>query len=156
MSDWLSNWLRTIHPVWFVLVLLTATYVAVVPLELLRFVMPDFSNRNRPAYISSLGLPGRLLIGSVIAPMVETALFQWAPTRLLHGKFQLPWCYVIFSSASFFAVSHWYSLSYVFFAFLVGLVLAYGFAVRDAPKGRPFVLVWLVHGLRNGVASFML
>lgn len=57
-------------------------------------------------------------LASLVAPLVETAIFQWVPIR----KLGLRWYWGVLLSASMFGVSHWYSLSYMLAAFLVGLV----------------------------------
>jgi len=157
MNDAVTVRLRSLNSAWFVLLLLAATYLVVLPLPLLELALPKFQLGEGPASIRDSGIVGRLIWGSIIGPVLETALLQALPINLLRGKFKLSWPVVLFASAGLFGASHWYSAAYIIFAFLVGLVLAYGYAVRqNARGGRPFLLITVVHGLRNGIASFLL
>lgn len=148
----MSVWLRTLSPMSFALALLAASFVVVAPLAVAGELFPAFVLGPGPSTMQSSGLFGRLVLGSIVAPPVETAIFQWAPVRLLQGRLGLPWPLVLVASATLFAASHYYSLGYIAFAFLVGLVLAYGFAVRNRPQDNPFMLVCIVHAIRNAVA----
>ncbi len=156
MNDAVTVRLRNINAVWFVLLLLVATYLVALPLPLLELAFPKFQLGEGSAIMRTSGIAGRLIYGSIIAPVVETALFQALPISLLRGKFKLSWPVVLIASAALFGASHWYSPAYIILAFLIGLVLAYGYAVRREDDGRPFVLITVVHGLRNGIASFFL
>jgi uncharacterized protein len=156
MNDAVTVWLRRLNPVWFVLLLLVATYVVVLPVPLLELVFPKFQLGEGAASLKVHGIVGRLILGSIIAPIFETALFQALPIYLLRGKFGVSWPVVLIASAGLFGASHWYSAAYIIFAFLIGMILAYGYAVRRSDGGRPFILITVVHGLRNGVASLFL
>src|SRR6266481_274007 len=156
MNDVVTVRLRRLNSVWFVLLVLVATYLVVLPLPLLELAFPKFQLGEGPASIKGSGIVGRLIFGSIIGPVFETALFQALPINLLRGKVKLSWPVVLVASAGLFGASHWYSAAYIIFAFLIGLVLAYGYAVRQNDGGRPFLLITVVHGLRNGVASFVL
>jgi len=156
MDDIFSIKLRAMPPIGFVLVLLGVSYALELILVLLQTQFEALRYDGVPEAIQSAGLLGRLLIGSLLAPAVETALFQWAPTRLLRTKLRLPWPFVIFASAFLFAITHSYSVGYVVFALTFGLVLAYGFAARDAAGKSPFFLIFVVHAIRNGIASLLI
>ena len=91
MNDSISTWLRSLSPPLFVIVILLASYAIVLPYVALQAFFPQLEVGQGPALMHSIGLVGRLLIGSLIAPVVETTLLQWAPIRLLRGKFLLPW-----------------------------------------------------------------
>ena len=150
MSDPLSKWLRSLPQVSYVLALLMASYAIVVPFAMLEQAVPYFETGFGP--FQSFGPVERLLAGCIIAPLIETALFQWGPIWLLRGTLHLSWPFVLPASAALFAISHPYSVGYLIFAFLVGLVLAYCFAVANESSRRPFVVTSIVHGLRNGIA----
>jgi hypothetical protein len=149
-----SKNLGHMHPVGFVLVLLALSYVVLMPLLLLQLQFQSLELGDGQSFMRSAGLPFRLFIGSLVAPLVETALFQWAPIRLFRSKLGLSWPVTIFVSASLFASTHNYSPGFLIFGFLTGLVYAYGFAVRDESGKSPFLLVALVHSLRNAMVAF--
>ena len=145
------------HPVAFVLYLLILLYAILIPFvvlktktDLLRF------GSGQQAYFASYNVLIRLFLLLIFAPLIETALLQWAPIRLLHTKFKVSWPVTIFASAGIFASVHNYSFGMIIFGFLAGLVLAYGFAARDDGKGSSFWLVTIVHSLRNVVPAILL
>jgi hypothetical protein len=154
LNDALSRWLRSLNPGVYVLAVVVASYVVVLPFALLQVPRLDMGP-GPDEFLRKLGFSRRLLVASFVAPTLETALFQWIPIRLLRTKLRLPWVPVLTTSAALFAANHLYSLGYVIFAFLLGLVLAYCFAVRDRPGREPFLLTCLVHGLRNGIAVIL-
>jgi hypothetical protein len=154
----ISEQLGRLHPIAFVYLILFLSYAVLLPMIALdTIVVSDMLHvEGGPKNLPAFGMFGRLLLGSVIVPLIETAVFQWAPIRLLRTAFRLPAPLAIFLSAAFFAAAHTYSIGYVVFTFLVGLVLAYGFVVKDHPGGKPYLLICAVHALRNAVASFMM
>jgi membrane protease YdiL (CAAX protease family) len=88
----------------------------------------------------------------VVGPAIETALVQAIPMALLRSFSKLGWAQVIFVSAAVFGGLHIsYSLNYGISAFLVGTVLAIGYAARMRPGGAPFLWVFLVHASNNAL-----
>jgi hypothetical protein len=154
----ISTQLGRLPPFAFVYLMLLLSYAVLLPMIALdSIVVSDALHvEGGPKNLPAFGMFGRLLVGSVIAPLFETAVFQWAPIRLLRTRLRLPAPLAVCASAAFFAAAHAYSIGYVVFAFFVGLVLAYGFAVRDHPGGRPYLLICAVHALRNAIASFLM
>ena len=72
------------------------------------------------------------IIPVIISPIFETFLAQSLPYKLLKKmKYINERDYLILLiSAIFFGLIHFYSLFYIFYAFLLGLVLMYGYMVR--------------------------
>jgi hypothetical protein len=93
-----------------------------------------------------------IVLGCILAPLLETAVMQWACIRLLK-KLRLPTGMAIVFSAAFFGLGHSYSILYICMMFFVGLVLASVFAIEDARAGHPFLATLAVHTLRNWVAA---
>jgi hypothetical protein len=156
MNDRLSAWLRNMSDIRLGALLLFASFAVNAPLVIFMEAHPLPVDAAGPIATQSMNVFGRLFVGSVVAPLIETALFQFAPVLLLRRRLGVRWPLVLMASATLFAAAHTYSLHYIVFGFLVGLVLAYGFAVRDKPGDSPFVLVCTVHGLRNAVVSLTL
>ena len=153
MNDPLSNWLRRINPIWFVLVILAASYVVLLPFVGLATLIPALEQGEGAKSIRSNGLAAQFIIVAIIGPLLETALNQQLTTWLFRTKLQLKWPIVIFLSAAFFGALHWYSLGYVIFAFHIGLLLAYAYGVlMEKPNGWPFLSVFIIHAVRNGIA----
>ncbi|WP_158608994.1 CPBP family glutamic-type intramembrane protease [Paraburkholderia sp. RAU2J] len=93
-----------------------------------------------------------IVLGGILAPLLETAVTQWACIRLLK-KLRLPTGMAIVLSAAFFGLGHTYSTLYISMMFFVGLVLGSVFAIEDARAGHPFLATLAVHALRNWVTA---
>lgn len=154
-EDPLATWLRTLGGGAYVLIFLAASWAVVIPFAALAALLPGQEIGSGPLSGISLGLLGRLLVGSIVAPLIETTMCQWAPIRLLRSRLGLPWPVVLLTSAALFAATHPYSIGYVVFALLVGIVLAYCYAVQAEAGRRPFLFTCLVHALRNGIAILL-
>ena len=154
----IAKQLGHLHPIAFIYVIWFMSYAVLLPLIALdRVVVSDALHQSGgPTNLPAFGMLGRLLVGSVLTPIVETAIFQWAPVRILRTWLKLPGAVAIFVSAALFGVAHTYSIGYVVFTFMIGLVLAGGFVVRDYPRGSPYLLICIVHALRNAVSSFLM
>ena len=63
------------------------------------------------------------IIAVLITPIIETLLFQTLIIEIFYKKIKN--FYLCILSATLFALSHSYNLSYVIFALLIGILLAY-------------------------------
>jgi hypothetical protein len=132
------------------------TYLVLIPQVALARALPSFTPSVGPELLLSLGITGRIILGSIIVPAIETAVFQWLPVRVLRQRFRLAWFVVVPVSAALFAAAHWYGASYVLFAFLIGLVLIYCYAIGTENGGYPFLTTYAVHAVRNTIAAFVI
>ena len=146
MQDPVSRWLRRRSAVTFEFILVFAGYAAAV----IGFTLLPTDEPTGPLFEVHHFVWGLLLTAFVI-PVFETAVFQWVPIR----KLGLSWPRAILLSATMFGLSHWSTPSDVLATFLVGLVFAYRFALRDPIEGNPFLLVAIAHGVHNLVALFL-
>lgn len=88
----------------------------------------------------------------VIAPLVETFLVQYLPIAILIKYTKAPSLLIIIISAACFSLLHTYSLAYVTYTFLSGLMLAFAFVVFYIKKNSflfAFLMVCLVHAVFN-------
>lgn len=154
----LSERLARLHAVAFVYLIWLMTYAVLLPLVLLDSVVVSdaLHQSGGPTNLPMFGMVGRLLVASVLTPVVETAIFQWLPIRLLRTWLKLPSALAVIASAALFGAAHTYSVGYVVYTFAIGLVLAYGFVLRDHPGGRPYLLICIVHALRNAVSALLM
>lgn len=90
----------------------------------------------------------------VIAPILETLVYQYLIIRLFmyFAKSRKYYPYAILTSAIVFGLGHTYNPGYVFFAFFIGLVLAYMYYFYSKQPAKAFWSIVLVHGLRNGIS----
>lgn len=91
------------------------------------------------------------VMGVVLAPLVETLVFQHWTKRLFDRVAGSRWQLYVLGSGLFFGLSHGVHLSFPP-AFLAGIVLALLFWVRDFPGGKPFLHTFAAHALKNGLA----
>jgi len=87
----------------------------------------------------------------IIAPIFETFLGQFLPYYLLKKiNYMNERSYLILlASALFFGLLHFYSILYIVYAFILGLVLSYGYMVRVKNDRNSFLLIAICHSLLN-------
>ena len=147
------NWYKNAPWALAALALLLATYSAAIPIAVLAHFFPSWETGPGSQTMDTAGIAGKFFLASVLAPLVETAMLQWAPIRMLRGTFGAGPRLTVCVSAALFAATHAYSLGYVCLTFLIGLVLAYGYLVRSLSGGHAFWVVFSAHALRNLVAT---
>jgi membrane protease YdiL (CAAX protease family) len=143
----LDKWLRSISLPWLILAGLVSSYVIVLPVALFETIIGAPQLDSGPSLYGNW--IGTFIIACIVAPLLETLMFQWLPIRAVQYVSRKSRWSAIMLSAIAFSVAHWYNGYYVIFAFLVGLVFAYSFIICDQAGKRPFLSVCLIHALRN-------
>lgn len=94
-----------------------------------------------------------IVIAVIVAPLVETAIFQLLIYRLLRRIrfFKEKQIFIILVSALFFSLVHSYSLLNIFAAFLSGLVWMTAYLERIKKDRYAFLLIAIAHALYNGI-----
>lgn len=146
------GWFKSLSAFWFVIAMLLLTAVVTLPMEYFAAVTQDDS--IGPKTIGKL-LEFPLYI-VVLGPLLETVIFQWAPIRFMKNNFQFGNAKIVLISALPFGLLHAYSPLYVLAAFCMGMLLAFGFLVRDEGRGHALWLVALVHGINNGATLLLM
>ena len=92
----------------------------------------------------------KLLVIGLIGPFVETMIFNIGINEILLNWMKSKTIVIIISSA-LFSLSHSYSLVYVFFTFLSGLVFnSLYFEVRDSKQWwHAGLVVFIIHSIHN-------
>jgi hypothetical protein len=92
-----------------------------------------------------------ILFAIIAAPVFETWLNQALPYKLLNKVtyFKERSNLILFASAIFFGLLHFYSLFYLLYGFLMGIVLMYGYMVRIETDKNTFYLIAASHSLIN-------
>jgi uncharacterized protein len=87
----------------------------------------------------------------IAAPLFETWFCQSLPYSLLNkvNYFKERVYLILLISAFFFGVNHFYSLFYMIYGFLMGLVFMYGYMVRIKTDNKTFYLIAITHSLVN-------
>ncbi|KAF5071876.1 CPBP intramembrane metalloprotease [anaerobic digester metagenome] len=157
-KKWLGNastFLSDTSSLKFIVITLALTYiipfVLIIPFKVIG--VEDIILSEAPS-VSKRGVVMMFLLGVIFAPIYETILFQVIPYHILKLVPFLnrnKWLIIAISSL-LFGVTHWYSVMYIIFAFSVGFVLIYAYAARVEGKPNAYVLIIIVHMLRNLVA----
>ncbi len=151
MNDRLSMWLRQSSPIRFILLVVAASFLVLIPYALLVELFPVIAP-GPGATVPKHGVFVQISIGVLLAPFLETAVFQALPIELLSRQTVVKWPAIILTSSALFGAAHHYSKGYMIAAFLIGVVFSYAYFVRRGKEGRPFLLVFAAHALRNSVS----
>ena len=84
----------------------------------------------------------------IFIPFFETLLFQVIPIKLLYKRINNKWI-IILISAFCFGLSHYYSIFYILWTSLFGVVFAYAYLDRLERKSNPFLIVVSIHCIFN-------
>lgn len=111
------------------------------------------SNIQPNPILEKESLAFRIIIGILIAPLLETYLFQKLPF-LIMSRLKVKSMLVRITLPSLaFAINHSFSIFYVGFAFVTGIILNYMYiACKENNKGYAFIAVALIHSIYNTIA----
>lgn len=105
-------------------------------------------------YLENKGLPFIFIITVLIAPVLETLIFQFGVIELffkLQNKNKV--LLAALASAMLFSLSHYYNLFYMLGSFILGLGFAIFYIIAKSRKDvNPFWLLACIHSLINLVA----
>ncbi|MCF8018512.1 MAG: CPBP family intramembrane metalloprotease [Vallitaleaceae bacterium] len=150
----MDKYLRSLSTAKFILIMVFISYLVVIPVVLMGFLMnihvggPEFED---------IPLALMILIVVVIAPIWETLVYQLLIIRQLKKLifFKRRSSLTILISALVFGAVHIYSIYYMFYAFIIGLLFAYTFVIYEDKKASAFWVTMAIHGLKNGIAMLI-
>ena len=96
--------------------------------------------------IRNMAAMDEFLVAVVLAPILETFVFQYALIESIRQKIKP--LFACFLSATAFALGHCYSVFYFLFAFISGLIFAYLYCLEKSIL-KSFLLVLCAHFLYN-------
>lgn len=101
----------------------------------------DFSTMDANAWISII----------LLGPLVETLIHQHGIFRIMNAipQTRKKTVLYIFCSAAIFGLMHWFSFSYVIFAFSAGLIFSYVYYFYHKTPAKAVGTTILIHSLRN-------
>ena len=115
----------------------------------LEYFAPNNSNNHQfPSILEEI------LLAIILAPLVETIIFQFLLLRLLQKY--VKYIYIqIFLSALVFGLAHCYSISYVIKAFLSGVLYSTLFIIVEKRGKNGFLYVLISHTMYNIIISIL-
>ena len=102
--------------------------------------------------ITSEGIIIEVLLVIFLYPLFETLVFQMLIIEVIRKIINRPKkniCLALLLSSAAFALNHTYSLYYMAFTFLVGLVLALAYYLGRYRRENALLLTFLIHSLYN-------
>lgn len=136
---------------YFIILMTIATFI----IPLVSFLIPIETERNP---IEDVSLIRQVISGCIVAPLIETALYQMFLFWILKDiSFVCKYDNIptIFLSAITFGTIHSYGLSYMVYTALMGGVLGYSYWIyqkkqKKQPKSpSAYWVVFLIHALHN-------
>lgn len=135
-----------------ILILLITSYVIIIPSALLNELFPSLTLGENPMIGKHPSIYVQFCLAVIIAPIIETLLFQTLPVFVLKDGLNLRYSIICFVSATAFAASHPFSIGYIIFSFIMGLLFVYAYLLISETPKSPFRIVCITHGLRNFLA----
>ena len=153
----LLNFLINIHPGIFIGIF----FLLGILIDLPFLGVPEEASKNESwEQIKQTG--GKLAVlfaGVIIAPLIETFVFQFSVIKILRFLIKnaaLCFYIALLVSALLFSINHWYSVYYLMNTFFMGLLYAFAFYIGQYRRDMPaFLLVASIHGLGNLFAFVM-
>lgn len=93
-------------------------------------------------------------IGVLIAPFLETIIFQAIPFFLTSRYIKLRRKYCIFIFISPILFIHNFNLSYILISYIVGFIFAFMYYIAYFRKENAIVLISIIHLINNSIAFF--
>jgi uncharacterized protein len=147
----INNRLKNLNRITFVVILTSTLYIVAFSFnfafgfikekDIIWFDFPSKEKNSVLFFFTSI----------ILAPIFETFLNQSLPYKLLNKvRYLNERSYLILlASALFFGLLHLYSLFYIIYAFLLGLVLMFGYMTRINTDKKTFLLIAICHSLLN-------
>lgn len=149
---------KTLHAALLVLMMTLVTFVISALFGLVVFWAEQLFSLEVTHAVSPLDTDVSFLIfGVTFVPIIETAVFQhwiirWFRVSATLGDKTL---LAIVASAAAFGLAHYGSIVSVLHGFLIGLILAYSYIVKDSNPKTAFWVVTAIHALRNLIAGVL-
>ena len=96
----------------------------------------------------------KVIVGSVGAPIIETYLFQQLPYTFLK-KWNVNNNIIILISSTLFALTHFYSISYIIFAFFAGIILIKAFINWEGTMNNKYLVTAGIHCMANTCVTIL-
>lgn len=133
----------------FIIVMTMLSIVIILPFLPLFYALERFIGPMGGPSLMQDKLIDQFIFGVLLIPLLETLIHQTAPIILLKKYTRLKPGTIILVSAILFGAVHFYSVSYIFYAFLIGLILAYAYMIYLEKNASAFWVVAAIHSLRN-------
>lgn len=155
----IDNYLKELSTIKFIIIMVLLTFLIIVPfLPLFYLYENHIGEKGGPIDLETGTLLYKVMVGSILAPIIETLIFQYVVIEILNAVKILKEknIAIVIISAVLFGISHSYSYLYIFYAFIIGLLLAYSYLVYKKKKFSAFWVVFWIHCIRNTISTILI
>lgn len=153
LFDKINRFLTNLTTIKFIIVItssmfLSSTILGIV-IDLFGITSPDTDS-----FISKSALTSQFILAVVIAPILETFLFQNCIIKFLR-KIELIRqndLIIILLSAFLFGLLHYYDLGYIINTTVLGIFLSYTFVTFEKKNISPFFVTCIIHSFKNFIS----
>lgn len=135
-----------------VALLLALTYLVTLPLIVMVYLFPALEMGANTSIENKFSPLVTFILVVFIYPILETLVFQLLPIYIFRDGCNLKRRYVSVISAFLFGILHWFSIGYVIYGFLVGMIFSTGYLLLQETTKNPFRIIVIVHALKNLIA----
>jgi membrane protease YdiL (CAAX protease family) len=118
-------------------------------------VPKDFLGVKEASSFQNMGVIGWFFLSVVVAPLFETATFQFLViviSKYLFNSIKLRhYIYPVLTSSLLFGLNHSFCFIYFLSTFLSGFIYAFAYMVVQKRKENPFFVIGFIHALYNFV-----
>lgn len=154
---YIHNYLQNLSTIRFIIIMVLLTFIVLLPFAPLFYLYEKHIGQMGEPSIVTGTLRIKFIAGSVLAPILETIIFQYGVIEILSSLkfFKEKNIVIAIISAALFGVSHSYSYLYIFYGFLIGLLLAYSYLTYKKKKISAFWVVFWIHCIRNTISTIL-
>ena len=149
MLNAIDEKLKALRPSVFIVVMTILSVVIVLPFLPILHALEEIGGPVGGPSLVEESLVFQFVVAVLLAPLIETLIFQTAPILILRKYSSARPGLIVLVSSLWFAVLHDYDIAYIFYAFLVGLTLAYSYVMYLEKTASAFWVVTAIHALRN-------
>lgn len=155
----INNYLKGLSTIKFIIIMVLLTFLVIIPFLPLFYLYENYiGEMGGPVDLETGTLLFKVIHGSILAPIIETLIFQYAVIEILNAVKILKEknIAIVIISAVLFGISHSYSYLYVFYAFIIGLLLAYSYLTYKKKNFSAFWVVFWIHCMRNTISTILI
>lgn len=134
----------------FIVIFLSLCLASAFPVALIEYIfgLEDNMPLREDSFLFSI------IFTCIFIPIFETYCLQYLPIYLTNRFISKNWSLQVLISAIIFGILHHYSILYIIYAVINGLILGLGFVAYYHTRGFKvaFWSIVCVHGLRNIIA----
>ncbi len=149
----LFSFLIRLNSLLYILLFVVVDYISLQ----ITHLFPSGAGKNDVA--NMLNTPFKeVFFGIIIGPYIETLLFQTLVIFLICKIVKRPkynFCLSILLSAILFSISHTYSLYYVLYAFIGGVIYANAYYFARYKKWSATLTVFIIHAIHNTITTYI-